>query len=306
MKKRRNYWNDKSNIFAEARKYKTKSEFQKNNRTAYMAALKMGCIEEMDWFENGKTKPHKWDKETTFAESKKYNTKKDFRIGCRGGYASALKKGWFSEMYWLNELCKPNGYWNNKENLFAEARKYRTKTEFARGNHNAYSAARKNGLLDEMDWFESGFNVIEDPIYTVYCYRFKELNTIYIGLTMRLTNRDLQHHTNKKSTVYKFAQMNNVEIPDMEVLCDNIKQTEAQEYERKLVAVSKYCGLKVLNKGKVGIGKSSLGGAVKKWAKTAIKKEAAKYNKRTEFARGSGSAYRAALRFKMMDTLFPV
>ena len=50
---------------------------------------------------------------------------------------------------------KPSNYWT-KERVFEEARNYQTRGEFKKGNPTAYQVARKNGWLDEMDWFIEG------------------------------------------------------------------------------------------------------------------------------------------------------
>lgn len=44
---------------------------------------------------------------------------------------------------------KPAGYWDIKENCITEAKNYKTKMDFCRGNQNAYIHARKHGWLDE-------------------------------------------------------------------------------------------------------------------------------------------------------------
>lgn len=49
------YWKDKKHCMEEAKKYKSKIEFEKSNQSAYWASLKYGYINEMDWFKrNGK------------------------------------------------------------------------------------------------------------------------------------------------------------------------------------------------------------------------------------------------------------
>jgi len=45
---------------------------------------------------------------------------------------------------------KPSGYWNKKENIILEARKYNTKKEFEVNNKSAYHAAIKNGWIKEL------------------------------------------------------------------------------------------------------------------------------------------------------------
>ena len=69
-------------------------------------------------------------------------------------YQVALRNGWLSEMIWFEEGKRANGYWNIKENVFEEAKKYQTRTEFCKGCGGAYQIARRNGWLDEMIWFK--------------------------------------------------------------------------------------------------------------------------------------------------------
>lgn len=52
-------------------------------------------------------------------------------------------------------MYKPRGYWDIKENVIKEAKKYQTRSEFCRCCGSAYDAARKHGWLDEMTWFVS-------------------------------------------------------------------------------------------------------------------------------------------------------
>jgi hypothetical protein len=53
-------------------------------------------------------------------------------------------------MTWLIPQLKLKGYWCNKENTFAESKKYQTRGEFRKCNSSAYGVACKNGWLDEL------------------------------------------------------------------------------------------------------------------------------------------------------------
>ena len=44
------------------------------------------------------------------------------------------------------------GYWKIKENMMNEAKKYKTKEEFKKGNLTAFFAAYRYGYIDEMTW----------------------------------------------------------------------------------------------------------------------------------------------------------
>ena len=97
-----------------------------------------------------------WNKERVFAEGQKYKTKKEFEKGCRTAYQVALKNGWLKEMTWFTRPTVYNKKWT-KENVFAEARKYETRSDFAKGCPKAYNVAIKNKWLSEMTWFENGY-----------------------------------------------------------------------------------------------------------------------------------------------------
>lgn len=234
-----------------------------------------------------------WTKEHVFEESHKYTTRLEFSKQSYGAYKVARKNGWLDEMDWLEKLKAKNGYWS-KGRVFEEGRKYRTKSEFQKGCGAAYNAARKNKWLDEMTWFERTKTPFNDPMYIVYRYHFKEFNTLYIGLTMRMQERDNHHH--KTGPVFDFAKSNNIKVPDMEVLVDGIYQKDALEYEDKLVKICRYLGFNVLNKAKTGVGSGSIGSGIRKWTKPRVITEAKKYCTKSEFQKGCGSAYQVAVR----------
>ena len=48
-----------------------------------------------------------------------------------------------------------NGYWN-EERCRIEAQKYKTKAQFSKGSPGAYSSAKRNGWLNNYDWFVDG------------------------------------------------------------------------------------------------------------------------------------------------------
>lgn len=299
--KQHGYWSDKENVFEEGRKYTTRSEFKEGSGSAFYSALKHNWLDEMDWLENGRKKPRKLSKEFVFEKAKECSSAKEFRDKYQSAYSKACTEGWIEEMVWLYEDCARKGFWHVKENVFNEARKYRTRSEFCKKCPGGYKPACENGWIDEMDWFVKTLNPCKDPMYIVYRYVFKEFNTVYIGITMRKDTRNCHHH--HKGPVYNFAKSNNIEVPEMEVLVDGIYQKDALEREGTLVSFCKNIGLNVLNKAKTGVGCGSLGGGIRKWTESAVMKEARKYKTRSEFAKHNDSAYRAALRNNLLDKM---
>jgi hypothetical protein len=53
----------------------------------------------------------------------------------------------------LKSPFKPTGYWN-EEHCYEEAKKYKTRNDFQKGNGSAYAAARSHGWIKDYYWFE--------------------------------------------------------------------------------------------------------------------------------------------------------
>lgn len=49
------FWKIEANVLNESKKYTSRTEFQKNNQSAYLASLKYGYLEEMPWLTKIKT-----------------------------------------------------------------------------------------------------------------------------------------------------------------------------------------------------------------------------------------------------------
>ena len=47
-------------------------------------------------------------------------------------------------------MRKPNGYWQIKENVIEESKKYKTKSDLRKFNQSAYHGALRNNLLDKL------------------------------------------------------------------------------------------------------------------------------------------------------------
>lgn len=94
--------------------------------------------------------------------------------------------------------------------------------------------------------------------YLIYVYEFNEY--VYIGLTQNLDIRHKTRINDKKDTVYKFCYKNNIPIPEPKILESSLTAIESQSKEQNWVDYYTSIGKIILNKGKCGIYKSSLGG----------------------------------------------
>ena len=154
-------WNYET-CYDEAKKYKSKGEFKKNNATAYQTARKNGWLNDYTWFKRPVVSIiRKWTREACYDEAKKYKSRGEFSKNSPNAYNSALKNGWLDDYTWFNSNQKQKGYWN-KENCYNEAKKYKTRRLFHIGSKGAYAAAWKNGWLDDYTWFEDGVKIAAD------------------------------------------------------------------------------------------------------------------------------------------------
>ena len=151
------YWNAET-IFEESKKYKTPQEWKKGSSSSYAMSFKIEglydkCIDEMGYI---KAKPAGyWNAERIFEESKKYNNPKEWKKGSSSSYSMAFKiEGLYAKCLIEMGFDSPKkiGYWQIKENVLAEALKYKTRSEWGTGpnSHGAsYNSAKKNGWFEE-------------------------------------------------------------------------------------------------------------------------------------------------------------
>ena len=189
----------------------------------------------------------------------------------------------------------------NKETCHEEAKKYSTRYEFQKGCGRAYNVACKNKWLDDYDWFIEGrFKLFNDKVDSVYVYIFSD-NTVYIGRTLmkRQENRRIEH---QNDNVGLYAKYNNLNMPNMQILEENLTLKEGLEREDYWLNWYKNNGYYVLNKAKTGVGSGSLGTINSgKWNKETCYEEAKKYSTRSEFKKGCSSAYKVARKNKWLN-----
>lgn len=107
--------------FEEAKKYKTRGEFQKGNGSAYQVVLKNKWFDRFTWFENGYKlegkKRKMWFYETCKEAALKCKTLKEFYTNFVGAYNTSRRNGWIDEYDWLNK--GKNVYEDKVDNVYA-------------------------------------------------------------------------------------------------------------------------------------------------------------------------------------------
>lgn len=139
----------------EALRYSDFTDFRKNGRRAFMAAKRLGVLEEIGSHLK-RSRFCRTDEELA-TEALKYNTRREFQDKGHGPYEVARGRGI------LDKICahmtptetlrsKPRPelrIWTTKT-LKVEALKYNSRSDFKRLGKGAYVAARKIGVVDEI------------------------------------------------------------------------------------------------------------------------------------------------------------
>lgn len=300
------YWNYE-HCLEEAKKYKTKVEFEKGSPSAYFRSRKEGWIRNYTWFENGRLieseKRRKWNYDSCYELAKSCKMKSEMDKKSNAAYRAAVKNNWIKDYTWflsdeeIKHRKRPSTIKWPYEKCKEIALTCNTLKEFReKSSESAYSIARRNGWLDEFDWLERSENPFTDKMDNVYAYIFENLNSVYVGRTIDPKNRDLEHRKSDKSTVFRFASKNNIEIPKMTILETELTLLDGLKQEDYYKNKYKQEGWNILNVAKTGVRSGSLGKLKRKWTKNECYKEAKKYSTLKDFRKKSSTAYNVSLK----------
>ena len=152
-----------------SRKCSTVKEFRLTQGSAYNACRSGG------WLEEATSHMHKacasngyWSEDRILAEITKYDSISDFRKGCPSGYSRAVRTGLADKLRAELKSDKlPNGHFT-KERCADIAKEFRTRGDFFDKQISAYSAARRNGWLNEI------------CAHMIKAKRSSDMNAIYV------------------------------------------------------------------------------------------------------------------------------
>ncbi len=272
----------------------TKCEFKERFPGGYGAALDNGWLNDFTWLKDKDTVY--WTYERTKNASQVFDTYTAFRKGNEHAYNAARRNGWLDDYTWLKQERKPNGYWHSFDNCAQASRECQTRGEFARKYGGGYMYNLKKGWLDKFTWLkDERFDLLNDKIDCVYAYEFKEQHAVYVGRTlMRLKDkRDKGHLFYRKDSVAQFAYENNIPVPDVIYLEEDLTIKEGAEKEGWWIEKYREEGWIILNKMKAGsIGR--IGHWHSKFTKEACLELAKDCISRSELKTKSRQAYNIA------------
>ncbi len=306
--KRKSEWTHED-CYNEAKKYDSSWHFKLGNESAYNRARIEGWLDEYTWFRNPKA--------YTFEEceelAKDFDAPYAFAKAHPGAYGAAKNNGWLDKLDFPNRVHE----WT-KEEVIERCSKYGTKRDTLENDKRAYYAFcrfRDKGILsdEDMNWqpAERTRGDESDPIHSVYVYDFGD-NTAYVGRTMNPKKRDSQHrrphHAHGRSdpdSVLQHSIDTGLPIPEMVILEEGLDMQESRRQEDSWYNAYKDLGYTMLNKGATGEYVGSVGGFSVKWTRERVTEFAKKFNTVNDMLNEDESAYRAMMRYKLADELFP-
>lgn len=225
-----------------------------------------------------------WDvKEHCLEEAKKYPTRVGLKKGNNTVYKKLTERGWLQEAFENTPMqIKPVGYWS-KERCVEEALKYTHRSDFEKHSKSAYGKAVKQKWISEI--CEHMTRIGNKHMRCVYVYEFSD-NSVYIGLTYNIDQRQIDRDNNKNDQVTKYKNKTGLE-PIRKQLTDYINADEAAKLEIYYINKYKENGWNVLN---VAIG-GSLGGGEPKWTYEHCKNTIIKYEYVEDFSKDNYRMY---------------
>lgn len=288
------YWTKKK-LFEEAKKYKTKSEFQKSSKSAYSTLHKRGLLDQACKHMTQLQKPHGyWTKEKCHKAALKYNKRIDFQKNERSAHSTASRNGW------LEEICQhmgkttrlgQNAYWT-RDKCQKEALKYKYRREFREKSPGAWAAANKKGWMEEICRHMDALGNRHKRY--IYAFEFSD-KSVYVGLSYDPETRYEQHLRNTKKIIKKSKENDLLFV----IYEPAFSQKEAKEQESLTIEDYRNKGWCILNSAKAG----ALGGEHRKWTKEVVSEIAQKYDNYSEFCKNERGAYRAAHSRGWLDEL---
>lgn len=226
-------------------------------------------------------------KNYTKEECKEIFSKCKNRTEFRSRYYGAYRQ--CKENEWLEEICPSFFDWD-KPKTFEEAvertKQYECRSDLWKDSHRLYYFIEKNGWLDKID----NLKVIteESEVHYVYVYEFPQYNTAYIGRTISIRKRHLQHLKYESCSLGKFIKTKGIENLDMpKILYEKLNAKESQEKEAEQIEEYKKNGWVVLNTAKAG----SLGTISHRYTRKVCYKLAKQFKTKKEFREAYRNVY---------------
>lgn len=243
---------------------------------------------------------NKWTYQVCYELAKECNSRSSLRQKHEQAYRAALRNGWINNYTWfikLNHRPRPDRIKYTYEICRETALRYSTLRDFSKENPSMYTVAQRHGWIQDFCWLKRSVNIFNGHNDNVYAYFFDDLHAVYIGRTISPASRHHSHSTDIKSTVFKFACRNLVDVPQMTILETDLSVQEGLEREDYYRNKFDEDGWYVINIAKTGTKSGSLGGLGKgKLTRKFCYDVAKKYESLKDFRTLDASVYNCAVK----------
>jgi predicted GIY-YIG superfamily endonuclease len=270
-------FDDYTNI---VKKYKYMRDFSRENPNVHSIGIRRGWHQKIakKYLTRGSIKYPGITEDLVKKRISIYSNMASFRNAHSGSYLF-LKKHRLISKYkkYLMPETKLIGF----NDIAKIAKKYKTKKQFRINEPYAYERARRLGVIHKV----TRFLLSENTTFFkgVYVIMFKELNTVYVGVTCDYNRRYHEHSTNEKSPVYEYIQRHDHKYI---TYGQSLPTSIATKLEFDLIENYKKNGYCVLNKSKGGEC-----GSLGKWTKNALEKEVSKYKTIADLRKNNETVY---------------
>ena len=191
------------------------------------------------------------------------------------------------------------------EECYEKAKQYKFLLDFKIENKKMYNYVLSKNWIDDYNWINKmSYEDFKNKKRIIYAYEFPN-NIAYIGLTNWPERRDNQHRSKiikSKSSVREYSILNNIEVPEMKILEDNLTIVESQRAEQKWMDIYKQKGWTLINKVKAG----SIGAQSSfKYTKEFIIEESKKYKNMQEMREKDRPCYNNMIKLNIKHICFP-
>lgn len=134
----------KETVLREAKKYKTRTQFQEACGGAHKKAVRMGWLKEA--YSHMDPPPTKWTLEACQVEALKYETRTEMGRHSTGAYQAALRNNWLEIITsHMRAVVKEH----TLDSCRKQARRYSRRIDWANGDSGSYKAATRRGWVDQ-------------------------------------------------------------------------------------------------------------------------------------------------------------
>ena len=196
--------------------------------------------------------------------------------------------------------CRKNENALTYQKCYEIAKQYQYELDFKLYDKKAFNKSKRESWLDDFNWLIKQTNKGNER--TIYVYEFPD-NSAYVGLTNWLEHRDYQHRQEKSnSSVYEYSINNNIDIPQVKILEENVDENQAGISENKWINFYRNNGWNMINKVKGG----SLGALNKNpYTKEMVITETKNYKNQEEVYNNNRPLYNAMRKYNLIKQCFP-